>query len=376
MIRILEFADRINKADFVDSVIQRIDRSEFEISVCVRTEEHNIARPEFPADVKYRLLPGNSRVDAMQTAWKLARLLREWNIDILHAHHFEQIFVAWLATRLRPATRLVVGRHYSDAIYRQTSALRRRALLAVEGLSNRAASRIIVPSVFVRDILLRQGVGSERVDVVLYGFDPAKYEDVRPEDVKAARTEFDMEGRFVIGNFSRLHEEKGHRYLLDAVAEARPSVPDLRVLIVGEGGERRALERRVAELALGDIVRFAGWRRDAMAIMAAVDAVVQPTLQEAFSQVMCEALWMSKPLVITDVSGVRDIIEHEQQALIVPKEDSGALANAVVRIAGDAELRRRLGERGRAAVGDLTIDRMIGEFEAAFRRSMSPREAV
>jgi glycosyltransferase involved in cell wall biosynthesis len=375
MIRVLQFADVINRFDFIETLVNYADPAEFEMSVCVRTEDHNISRPEFGDGVKYKLLPGNSRKDALSTAWKLSQLLKEWQIDVLHAHHFEQIVVGWLATKINPATKLIVGRHYSDSIYRNPNASKRKLLLAFEQKINRDAARIIVPSKMIAEILTdRQGVDEEKVDIVHYGFVPEKYAAVTDAEVETKRSELAMEGRFVVGNFSRLHEEKGHRYLLEAAAIAKEQVPNLLVLIVGEGSERQDLERRISELGLNETVRLLGWRTDAMAIMSAVDAVAQSTLQEAFSQVMCEAMWLARPLVMTDVSGVRDIIADGENGLIVPKADPEGLAAAIVRVAGDAELRSRLGANGRRFVGEkLTIDKMIGYYEDSFRKARDQR---
>jgi glycosyltransferase involved in cell wall biosynthesis len=372
MIRVLEFADVINKADFIDTIVQHADPAAFEMSVCVRTEEHNIARPEFPAGTKYRLLPGNTRRDAVQTAWRLARLLKEWKIDILHAHHFEQAMVAWIATRIYRKTKLVIGRHYSDSIYRQPSGFKRRSLLIVEQIVNRAATRLIVPSKMIFEILTeRQGIDAGKIDLVLYGFDPGKYAAVSDSAVAAARREFGMDGRFVVGNFSRLHEEKGQRYLLEAAALAQENIPDLLVLIVGEGAERASLEKQIGRLGLGDSVKLLGWRKDAMAIMSAADIVVQSTLQEAFSQVMCEALWLEKPLVITEVSGAEDIIEDGANGVIVPKANAASLSSAIEKLAADEDERKRLAANGRRFIEEnLTIEKMIGKFEASFRKAM------
>jgi glycosyltransferase involved in cell wall biosynthesis len=371
MIRVLEFADVINKADFIDTIVQHADPAAFEMSVCVRTEEHNIARPNFPSGTKYRLLPGNTRRDAVQTAWRLARLLKEWKIDILHAHHFEQAMVAWIATRIYRKTKLVIGRHYSDSIYRQPSGLKRRSLLIVEQIVNRAATRLIVPSRMIFEILTeRQGIDAGKIDLVLYGFDPGKYAAVSDSAVAAARREFGMDGRFVVGNFSRLHEEKGQRYLIEAAALAQENIPDLLVLIVGEGAERASLEKQIGRLGLGDSVKLLGWRKDAMAIMSAADIVVQSTLQEAFSQVMCEALWLEKPLVITEVSGAEDIIEDGANGVIVPKANAASLSSAIEKLAADENERRRLAANGRRFIEEnLTIEKMIGKFEASFRKA-------
>jgi glycosyltransferase involved in cell wall biosynthesis len=372
MIRVMQFADVINRFDFIDTLVHYADKSEFEMSVCVRTEEHNILAPEYSNGTRYKLLPGNSRRDAVQTAWRLSRLLRDWGVDVLHAHHFEQIVIGWLATRLQSGTKLVVGRHYSDSIYRNPNELKRKGLLALEQRINRDAARIIVPSKMIADILTeRQGVDAGKVDVVHYGFVTEKYAAVSEAETAAKRGELGMDGRFVVGNFSRLHEEKGHRYLLEAAAIVRETIPELLVLIVGEGPDREDIERRISELELTETVRLLGWRKDAMAIMSAVDSVAQSTLQEAFSQVMCEALWLGRPLLMTDVSGVRDIIEDGVNGIVVPTADPSTLADGITRLGRDPEFRKRLGEKGRDFVNqNLTIDKMMPHYEKSFRRAL------
>ncbi len=371
MIRILEFADVINKADFIDTIVQNIDRERFEVSVCVRSEDHNIARPEFPADVKYRFLPGNSRKDAIQTAWKLSRLLKEWKIDVIHAHHFEPGFVAYLATRFYPKTKLVIGRHYSDTIYRQPSAIKQKALLTVEGLMNNGAERIVVPSKFIFDILVRQGVPAEKIDIVFYGTEPAKYASVTESAAANIREEFGLEEKIAFATFGRLHHEKGIRYLLEAAAKLVRRYPSAMILIVGEGPERKVLEAKIRELGLTAHVTFAGWRTDATAIMAAADVIVHPSLSEAFSQVMCEALWMAKPLIISDVSGAIDIIDGSN-GRIVPKANPDALFNAMAELVTDPELRRSLGANGKNfAERELPIANAIQRYEASFERAVN-----
>lgn len=374
MIRVLQFADVVNRHDFIDTIVRYADRGGFRVGVCVRTAESNIADPGYDDRVPHWVLPGLGRRDLFRTAWRLASLLRRWRADVLHTHHFDQAVIGWLATRLHRRTRLVVGRHYSDAIYRSAAGFKRKALLAVEQAVNAAADRIIAPSRLISDILtVRQGVDRGKVDCIPYGFHADKY--VPPDETAVARlrTELGLVDAFVIGNFSRLHEEKGHRFLVEAVRRLRPRVPRLAVLIVGEGPERPALERQVRDSALSDTVRLLGWRRDAMSVMAAVDVVVQPTLQEAFSQVMAEALWMGKPLVISQVSGAPDVITDGVNGLLVPPGDPDSLAAAIDRVADDPALRARVVSAGRTYVEThLTIDRVIAQYEAAYLRAVRP----
>jgi len=159
--------------------------------------------------------------------------------------------------------------------------------------------------------------------------------------------------------------------MASALKQVRERVPNVLWLVVGEGPERAGLERQLEEEGLEEAARLVGWRRDAMTVMAAADAVVQPTLQEAFSQAMIEALWMRRALVITDVSGAPDIIDDGRNGLLVPRGDAAALASAVLRLARDADLRARLGEAGRAHVEQrLDIGKIIRLYEESYLRAL------
>jgi glycosyltransferase involved in cell wall biosynthesis len=376
MIRVLEFSHTINRHDFIDAIIHYADPERFEMSACVRTEEPLNAAPHFRPGTRYQVIPGLSKFNIPLTAVRLARLLREWEIDILHAHHYDQGLIAWLATRIHRRTRLVIGRHYSDSIYRLNSRWKQRIYLGAESLVNRAAERIIIPSTYIREILeRRQKVDPAKLDLIPYGFVAKKYDPPLPAVVDGLREEFAMDGRFVVATFSRLHEEKGHRYLVEAAAIARRSIPELLVLCIGDGPERPAIQRQIEERGVGINVKLIGWRPDAMAVASAVDAVVQSTLQEAFSQVMVEALWMSKPLVITDVSGAADIIRDGENGLLVPKADAQALADAMLRLARDPSLGKRLGAAGHELVSrELVIEKKITDYERSFLRAMNGSE--
>ncbi|MGI8917998.1 MAG: glycosyltransferase [Pyrinomonadaceae bacterium] len=375
-IRVLQFPDFVNRHDFVDTVVTHANPAKFTLGVCVRTVTSNVAAPVYSDDVPFWMIAGPQRSTLPKTVWQLVTILRRWNANILHTHHFDQAFIGWLATRLHPATRLIIGRHYSDAIYRLPSqgfsANKKRALLKIEQMTNRGATRIIVPSNYIKQILCDwQHISPDKVDLIRYGFEPHKYDAITEADIKQIREEFQMDGRFVIGTFARLSEEKGHRYLIRALKKAKEEITHLLCLIVGEGSERAEIEREIAEAGVANIVKLTGWRRDGIKIMAAVDLVVQPTLQEAFSQAMVEALWLNKPLVITDVSGAPDIIRTGENGMLIPKGDQNALADAIIRLATNESLRHRLGQAGRRYVQEnFVIDKMIREYETAYLRAM------
>jgi glycosyltransferase involved in cell wall biosynthesis len=372
MIRVVQFADFVNRLDFIDVIVQHADPKRFEIGVCVGREDSNIAAPRYGQQTPRWLIPWRPRRGLATAAYRLARVLRAWRANVLHTHHYDEALIGWMATRLYRRCKLVVGRHYSDAIYRLPAGLKQRTLLGLEKIVNRGAARIVVPSRFIRELLTtRQRVPARKIDQVPYGFVPEKYDAVTPGAIARVRSELGLHDRLVIGNLSRLHEEKGQRYLLEAMAGLPTERPRPALVIVGEGPERGPLERQARALGLADSVRFLGWRRDALAVMGAVDLVVQPTLQEAFSQVMAEALWLGKALVMTDVSGAADVIRHRENGWLVPKADAQALREAIGALAADPALRQRLGTAGRSFVeSNLRVEHVIPQYERCYERAL------
>ena len=115
----------------------------------------------------------------------------------------------------------MLGRHYSDTLYRLPSGLKSRIYVALEQIANHRASRIVVPSTFVRDLLVqRQRIGSEQIDVIHYGFQPKKYL-VDSGDIAELRQDLGLTGAYTLATFGHLHPEKGHRFLLRAPRYAR-----------------------------------------------------------------------------------------------------------------------------------------------------------
>ncbi len=369
-LRVLHFADLVNRHDFIDNVVRHADPTMFDMSVCTMGRPSNIEDPAYAGtgvprwDIR---APGRRHYPA--AAVRLAALLRRENIDIVHAHHYDPCAIAAAATLLRPGTKLVVGRHYSDAIYRHTSGWRRTAMLALERFVNNRARLIIAPSRQIAALLVdRQGVPASKVVLIPYSFDRAKYDRVQSEKVQAQRLASGLDGGFTIGTFGRLYADKGHRYVLEALPAVLASVPNLKYLIVGEGPERTKLERQVRDLGLGEVVTFLGWRHDVPELMAAVDVVVQPSLQEAFSQSMAEALFLGRPLVIADVSGARELVPDDSMGVIVPRGDSAAIARALIELYRDPQRRAAMAQTGmRHAQANFTIETVVPRYEAAYR---------
>jgi glycosyltransferase involved in cell wall biosynthesis len=172
------------------------------------------------------------------------------------------------------------------------------------------------------------------------------------------------EGSPMVGVVARLEPEKGHETLLDAWPRVLRSVPEARLLVIGEGSLREALEARAESLGLlgepcsgdrcvgtrgarpGAKVLFTGLRDDVPAVTAALDVAVLPSYREAQGLAILEAMALRRPVVATAVGGVPEMIEDGRTGLLVPPHDATALANAITRVLTDHPLADMLARAG------------------------------
>jgi glycosyltransferase involved in cell wall biosynthesis len=158
----------------------------------------------------------------------------------------------------------------------------------------------------------------------------------------------------VVAAAGQLIPRKGHRYLLQAIADLRHKLPDVRLIIFGEGYLSNQLRAQAASLGLGDIVQFAGFRDDLDEFMGCIDIFAHPALAEGLGVAALKASAAAVPVVGFDAGGLPEAIVDGETGILVPPEDVDALRQAIELLAGDAPLRTRLGKAGQ--------ERMQNEF--------------
>ncbi len=374
ILTVLQFAGLINRNDFIDTIIRGADPKRFKMMACTLSADCNIEPLAYGGRFAELSLEARSRAQYPRAVLRLARILRSQKVDILHAHHFEEAFLAVAAARLAGNCRVVVGRHYHDEIYLLTRSAKRAILLSAEALVNREARQVVVPSRVIQRLLLeRQGVASDKVAVIPYGFDfeAEKYRVPDPVAAGALRRELDLGDGFLVGDFGRHHELKGQEFLLRAFARFTLRCTAAKLIMVGDGPRHAKLRNLAAQLGLsasGRVV-FTGWRKDAWRLLEAVDAVVHPTLHEALPQLMVEAMSKARPLAITNVSGACDHVRHLDTAFLLQERDEESILEALTWFESHQRDARQMGQRARRYVlAELPVHKIIPQFEALYER--------
>ncbi len=173
---------------------------------------------------------------------------------------------------------------------------------------------------------------------------------------------------------ARLTEEKGHRYLLEALPSLIATWQKLRCLIVGEGELRDILMELAARLGVAASCVFTGARTDIPDVLAGADVVLLPSVSEGFPFVLLEALAMGRPVVASRVNGVPELIEDRKTGRLVPPRDSQALARAIRELLLDPPQAAAMGEEGRRVVQErFTADGMVAQTVALFESVLGER---
>ncbi|HEX8070880.1 MAG TPA: glycosyltransferase [Pyrinomonadaceae bacterium] len=314
------------------------------------------ARSEFPAAIV-----------------RLAQYLRQHRIDVLHTHLVEASLVGLAAAWLARTPVRVMTRHHSDEAVLYNS----RRGLAADRLTANLAHTVIAISPAVKRVLVEvDGVSERKIALVPNGYDWARIKPSSADAPAAVRRELGLGDALVLCTVARLNWLKGHEYLFKALAEVELP-PGARALVVGSGEEEPRLRALANELGLAERIVFTGFRRDVFDVMAAADLIVHPTLHEAQSGAIIEALNLGRPVIATAVGAADEVIIPGRTGWLVPRRDSAALAQSITEALADRARAAEYGRAGQQRVRELyPAHKMVAGYEAVYARLLAGRGAA
>jgi glycosyltransferase involved in cell wall biosynthesis len=287
----------------------------------------------------------------LATAWKLSRMIREWKPQIVQAHDPHAVSMAALALSFgspTPRPRTIASRRVDFHLQSH----------AFSQWKYRQMDHFIAASGAIKQILIQDGIKSDRISVVHDGIDVEKIGHRPPIDLHA---EYWLpHGVPVIVNVGALVGHKGQKHLIDAMPLVLREVPDAHLIIFGEGDLRAPLEKQIKQLNLGKRILLPGFREDVLSLMKTADLFVMSSVTEGLGSAVLDAMAMGLPVVGTEAGGIPEAIVPYETGLLVATGDARPLAAAIVKLLKNPELRKKYGEAGRQRVAEhFDVDRLV-----------------
>lgn len=294
-----------------------------------------------------------------QQDWTDYRIFRDWckanHCDVIHAHWSTDAFVPASAARAAGVPVRLMTRH---SPYPFKTPLGR--WIFTDLLYN----RLLAVSQSVANTLIKCGVPKRKITVVHHGTDVGEFEQTTlpPESVRADLGLSDDD--VAVGIVGRIAQEKGHRYLYEAMNRLEAGSP-VRAVVVGDGPDADAGRTYVRDHGLEDRVIFSPFRTDVNNVFNALDIVVVPsTWEEPCSAVIQQAMALSRPVIGTRTGGTPEMILDGETGLLVAPSNAESLASGIANLAADRDLRRKMGAAGRARVEqyfslDVMTDKIV-----------------
>ena len=355
--------------ELILNMVTRLPRDRYEPIVCCFENPPGPIGPEIAAHgvrvIPLGVVPGWRSPVAW---WSIVRQLRRLRPRIVHTFMLPASLYGRSAAILARVP-VIVGTEVN--IYerkRYAHALAERVLMA-------GTDRVVVSAESVRDFYVTQvHADPAKIDVIYNAVDFTQGQPTMSRAEMRASLGVPAGAR-VAGIIARLTEQKGHRYLFEALA-SQPSLADVHLLVIGGGEQHEALVRDVDQKGLSSRVHFLGPRRDLGNLLAAMDVFVMASLWEGLPLSMVLAMGAGVPVVATRVAGIPEVVADGRTGLLVPPRDSNALGAALARLLGDPDLRRQFGDEARAAVlPRFGVDRYVESVASLYDRLLLQESA-
>ena len=336
--RVLHLITRLDRGGSADNTLLSclgLDELGWEVTLAYgRTTEPSaiLAEVERRSSIERVMIPSLVRaVDPISDTRALrtiGEIVGRGRFDLVHTHSSKAGILGRMAARASGAR--VVHTPHGHVFEGYFNPIVSRAFVLVERLAARWCDRIVVLTDRGREQHLEHGVGRPDQFVTIHsGVRLGPFRNGMPRrDAMRLSLGLPRDAR-VVGCVARLTPIKGQAHLLDAIARLVERIPQLRLLLVGDGEDRVALQVRARKEDLRGKVIFTGACADPRPAMAAMDLVVMPSLNEGQGRAVVEAMAAGLPVVASGVGGLPEVLDGERGGLLVPPADPAALAEAI-----------------------------------------------
>ena len=291
--------------------------------------------------------------------YKLSHLLKRYRIEIIHSNsRTTQVLASVLAK-------------YKDFRHVTTchGFFKRRITRRIFGTWGKSVIAVSRP---VKEHLIRDfGVREQDITLIYNGIEAARFENKDQNFRNEMKKTLGLADCPVVGIVGRLSDVKGHRYLIEAMQKVLQKIPQARLLIVGEGKMKKKLVALSRHKAIEKSILFIPSVKETRDVLSIMDVFVMPSLKEGLGLALMEAMAAGLAVIGSDVGGIKDLIRHDVNGLLVRPADISGLASDISALLEDTEKRRSLGQEARIFIEQsFTQEKMISETEALYAKCL------
>lgn len=306
----------------------------------------------------------------------LHRYLSRNSIDILHTHLFLMHIMGRIAGKCARVPRIVSTHHNLLQSNHKVSRFFEKPTSPLSDVTT-VVSRAAQESYFsTSELFSVEALRSGRKHFTIYN--SVNTEDINRAvgntDIRQVRDELGLKDEFVFACVGRLHPSKGHKYLIEAVDHLRETHPFIRILIIGDGPLQKELIEEAQARGLHEQINFLGYRNDVYRILAASNALVQPSVFEGFGLASAEAMACGLPVISTNLPSIAEVVRHKRTGLLVPPGDSLALSKAMATFVDNPVLAATYGANGKQRVEKMfSSQAIVQQYEALYETLVEPK---
>jgi glycosyltransferase involved in cell wall biosynthesis len=318
---------------------------------------HEVAVKE---GIQSHLIPCEGQFDPAVPA-NIRNLVTRTDADVVHAHGYKADIYSYFALRGSRIPLVSTCHTWYDnnrvvTLYGKADRLVLRNYTAVVAVSDEVKQR-----------LLKAGVRDDNIYLIRNGIDLRPFDNVSASLPNAATEDHPP----IVGLIGRLSIEKGVDIFLHAAAHVVAELPSTRFVVVGEGPDRDKLESLIDSLKLRQSVTMLGRRDDMPSVYASLDIMVSASRQEGLPMAILEGMASSLPIIATPVGDVPVMVRDGQTGVMVPPENAGLLASAIVALLRDPTRRERLGTAARKLIEDeFSAGRMTADYLRVYEEAV------
>ncbi|PHR97223.1 MAG: glycosyl transferase family 1 [Blastopirellula sp.] len=280
--------------------------------------------------------------------FELKKILRQFKPDVVHTHSAKAGLLGRMAaTSLKvPA---VIHTVHGAPFHPYQNAVARNTFIACEKYAAKKCHKMVCVADAMSALMLDAGIASpEKYETVYSGMEVEPFlEGHKLREASRAELGFEPQ-HVVIGKIARLFHLKGHEYVIQAAKEIVENCPDVRFLFIGDGILQDQYRQQIAEAGLTDYFVMPGLvsPSEIPKMISAMDILVHTSLREGLARALPQALLSGKPAVSFDVDGAREVVINDETGALLPAKDVTQLTSALIRLANDSDLRKKLGDEG------------------------------